>query len=143
MLRKAKVVASVPAIFMARLTRSYQFSYVQHYDTSGNVIDIIVMQDCHTLVYSMDAISTPLSTTKIGNQISQVEHGCMGAITAYPGRQKEECKPDSTLKTLRLADDHFKTLPRVKGDEHGKSLRDTLCGLENLRKRGGEESHEV
>ena len=126
----------IPSLFLFAFDRPDEIKFREAYPTEGNVIDIAVLKDRSSIIYSIDNIHRPFSTNEDdGNAIpaSLVE-----AIHFLRGSQRweEDLNLDDTLlPALEVFAKRRPILPQ-KNAAKGKSLKELLYSLESLRKRG-------
>ena len=110
----------------------------------GNVIDVAVIQDQRAVVYSVDTVHEPFSTTMVTNDQAQKERSTIGLMKITQNANVEMCMQQHQHPQLITAMEQCiqrQSFIYENSMAKGKSMRDLLYGLESLRKRGGEEQN--
>lgn len=109
----------------------------------GNVIDFAILQEQGTVVYSMDTIHEPFSTTAVASDLKQQTRPSIGATSSGSMFAPPEKNVGSHGKLIASMEQCVKDQPFVMQEAPGKgrSMRELLYGLESLRKRGGEDNN--
>ena len=115
-----------------------QFSTSIH--TESNVIDVTVLRDQSSVVYSMDTSHQAFSIDVLANPETQSSRSLMGSLSydmdSKAWRQNQTLQANLVAATKECADSQLH-LPQP-GAAREKSLTELLYGLESLRKRGSE-----
>lgn len=126
----------IPSLFLFTFDESDQIVFREAYSTDRNVLDVVVLQDQKSIVYSMDNIHPPFSTTDDKRDATST---CLvKAIHFLQGPQRWEDDLALGVDLLPALEMYAKSRPMVpqKNVAKGKSLKELLYGLETLRKRG-------
>lgn len=115
-----------------------QFNTSIHVD--GNVIDLTVLPDQNSVVYSMDTSHQAFSTKASVETVKQSSRGLVGSLRyctdSKTWKENEALQANVIAATRECADSHL-YVPQA-GAAEGKSLTELFYGLESLRKRGSE-----
>lgn len=111
------------------------------YAVEANVIDLAILPDRGSIVFSMDMIHCSFSTTVTVSEVDQYTRAAVGAIKVSADGLWFEEDLEMYAKLAPAMAHCASSHPSVeqKGVAKGKSLRELLYGLESLRKRGGED----
>lgn len=108
--------------------------------TKSNVIDLTILHNQSSLVYSMDTSHQAFSTdasADIGNQSPSNLVGSLSYCSdSKTWKENQALQANLVAATRECADSHLND-PQA-GTINGKSLTGLLYGLESLRKRGSE-----
>lgn len=107
----------------------------------ANVIDMAILSDRGSLIYSMDMIHCRFSTSVTASEEEQHSRLAVGAIrlTADDSWFEKDLDLHEELVPTMEQSARSRLLTEQKNTAKGKSLRELLYGLEGLRKRGGED----
>ena len=126
----------IPALFLLAFNDHDKIDFRETYPTDGNIIDMVVLEDRSSVIYSMDNIHEPFSRAEEDD--GSAPRPLVEAIHFLrdPQRWEEDLNLDDKL--LPALDECAKIGPLVpqKNTAKGKSLKELLYGLESLRKRG-------
>ena len=130
-----------PAIFIFQLTDDQRLEYVRTHETSSNVIHMIPMPSFGSIIYCMDPLHAPFSTTHMNNDAELATRSCVSTLLVYP--DEEQYQVDSRLlqETTSSANAVVRKYPSQEAAadvSKGKTLEELLYGLESLRKRENE-----
>ena len=144
---------AVPALFFFQLGPTEVLTYLGVHAAPGNIIDAAVLPDTATVLYSMDTIHSPFSTTMAPGNTEAGEQGrsrshnnnenLRPSISAlhYDSKSASWREYSESLPALLLqnVESCARSRPFVTQTTtaKGKSLRELLYGLESLRKRTG------
>ena len=115
-------------------------TYNKTIELEGNVIDFVVLQNRMSIFYSMDTVHEKFSTsTLVGDEI-QKSRRSTGALTVdcVSARWREDNKSYEKLITSMQLHGKGHSISPENDAAKGKSLKDLLYGIENLRKRVSE-----
>ena len=108
--------------------------------TESNVIDLIVLRDQCSVVYSMDTSRQAFSTDALADTGKQSSRSLVGSLSfcsdSQTWRDNKSLQENLVAATRKCADSHLH-IPQV-GAAEGESFKELLYGLESLRKRGSE-----
>ena len=109
----------------------------------GNVVDFTILHEKGTVVYSMDTIHEPFSTTAVASDLEQQTRPSIGATSfgSMFSPPEKNVRPHGKLiasMEQRVKDQSF-VMQETPGK--GSSMRELLYGLEGLRKRGGDDNN--
>lgn len=116
-----------------------QLKYRSSFLLEGNVIDVAVLEDQGTIIYSMDVLYDAFSATVVAGDQEQRSRPTVDAIRYCPQLETWE-KGDDTILVSAMRD--FLTsqsLDEKNGFTKGKSLRELIYSLGSLRKRSIED----
>ena len=137
-----KVFQSIPALLRFRV--NFDTSSIEPLSNdfpmvAGNVLDFVLIQD--QIVYSMDIIHEPFSTTMTASDEVQKERPSVGVLKIATCQSLCEDSGGQDLPLIAAMEQRLQVQPDFyqTSATKGKSLRDLLYGLESLRKHGGEE----
>ena len=126
----------IPALFMFFFNSKDELEFREAYPTEGNVLDLTILHDRGSIIYSMDNIHKPFSTTEEEYEGAD-PRPLVSAIHFLRGSQRWEEDinlPDELLETMERCAKRRPLVPQ-KNVAKGKSLKELLYGLEGLRKR--------
>lgn len=104
----------------------------------GNVLDVAVMDDRCTIIYSLDTFHVPFSTTKIACIDDQTAKSAIGCLTLdSSGIWKQRGIMQNVMASIES--EARKNEGCMKQGNDGGSLSSLFYGIENLRKRGQDE----
>lgn len=125
----------VPSLFLFTFDESNGIVFREAYPTEGNVIDIVVLQDRRSVIYSMDNIYEPASTTNIRRDSTSIPLVEAIHFLQEPQRWEEDLNLDMDLLPALEKQARCRPMLSQKDVAKGKSLTELLYSLENLRKR--------
>ena len=102
------------------------------------MLDVVVLQNRNGVVYSMDCVHEPFSTTILVPEAGRTVQPCIDALQ-YENqnlRPIQSAQLHGNLIPVMEACAKSQALVEQKNAAKGKSLRELFYGLENLRKRG-------
>ena len=124
---------------MFTLDCDFRMHFICSVPVEGNVIDFIILQNQGTILYSMDTVHRPFSTTAVTSERDQQTRPSVGTISfsSIHGSHEDTRR---FAKLISSMENRAKDQPFVSQEAPGKgrSLREMLYGLESLRKRGEE-----
>ena len=130
----------VPALFIFTLgvSAQMQFSTITH--TESNVIDVTVLRNQSSVVYSMDTCHQAFSTDALADTGKRSSRSLMGSLSYYTDsktwKENQALQANLAAATKECADSQLH-VPQ-QGAAKEKSFTELLYGLESLRKRGSE-----
>lgn len=104
----------------------------------GNVLDVVVLDNRCSVIYSIDNFHVPFSTTMIADTDNQAARSPIGSLSLDSSGRWKQCDIMQNVmaglekKAKKGAED------LNQGNDRG-SLSAFLYGIENLRKRGQDE----
>lgn len=111
----------------------------------GNVLDVVFLKEQHSIIYSMDTIHRPMSTTVVACDQDQTVRPVMGVLRFNSDISSYEkvVKPTGSFVAAiqDIINNHTSGSQEAKVE--GRSTRDLLYGLESLRKRGTEGYNDI
>ena len=125
----------IPALFLFAFNQDEKIEFRETYPTEGNVIDMVVLQDRNSVLYSMDNVHKPFSNTEDSDSASRSLVEAIHFLRT-PQRWEEDLNLDDALLPALEACAKTRPLMPQKNAAKGKSLKELLYGLESLRKRG-------
>ncbi len=125
----------IPALFLFTLNAQNEVQFRETHYTEGNVIDMVVLSDRSSMIYSMDNTHNRFST--LADSCDPTSIPLINAI--HFSRSAQHWEKDSHLHEglLPALEETAKTwlvVPQTNAVK-GKSLKELLYGLESLRKR--------
>ena len=134
----------MPALFIFRLDPDATLTFENVVPLDGNVLDVIFIRKASLIIYSMDILYKPFSTTVMANDDDLVVRPAIGVLQYRFDKASYErlFMPGADLcSTMQRA---IKNRPFVqeKSNAKGRSIGDLLYGLESLRKRASEEDYD-
>lgn len=134
------VLEATPALLFFHLNEQEHMEYRGFSNVEGNVIDVAIMtmNDKGAVLYSMDTIHKPFSTSMMEDGEAGLRPS-VGAFSFVPSSGSWQQASDLADTLLQNMEDCARSRPFFgqANAAKGKSLRELLYGLENLRKRGG------
>ena len=125
----------IPALFLFTFDESDKIIFREAYPTEGNVLDMVTLQDRRSIIYSMDNVHQPFTTTDARRDATSSSFAEAIHFLRGPQRWEEDLNlDDSLLPALEMCAKNRPILPQTKVGK-GKSLRELLYSLESLRKR--------
>ena len=109
--------------------------------TESNVIDLTVLREQKSVIYSMDTFHQAFSTYALADTGERNSRSLVGSLiySADSKRWKvNEVVQANLVAAMRECSDSNLDVPDVVEESKGRSLVDLLYGLEGLRKRGSE-----
>lgn len=128
----------VPAIFMFLMNSDAELTFQTSISLEYNVIDMVFVPQIDSVVYSMDTVHQPFSTT-VGS--SNEEQGLRRSVGALQATDVGWEINTGTTKFLVESMENAVTSQPTSSEEttvERRSLKELLYNLENLRKRGSE-----
>ena len=136
---------SIPAVFTFTLGVNEQIQVNASIHTQSNVIDLTVLRNKRSLVYSMDTFHQAFSTdapADTGKQSSQSLVGSLRCCTDSKTWEENQVLQAGLVAAMReCADSHLHVGQAAVANK--KQLTELLYGLESLRKRGLENEADV
>ena len=108
--------------------------------TEGNVIDLTLLREQKSVIYSMDTFHQAFSTHALADTGEQNSRSLVGSLAYCGDTQSWKVNEDlqaNLVAATRECSDSSLDVRREEGPK-GSSLVDLLYGLEGLRKRGTE-----
>ncbi|KAG8527047.1 uncharacterized protein KY384_008476 [Bacidia gigantensis] len=133
-----------PAIFHFRMNAAETIEYWTTHRTEGNVISTVALPNSEGLLFSIDSLHIPFSTTIVSDRSDQNLQAYTGIVWSSLSSSPPQ-KALNTAQKLRLSLDACASehdLVEQKNVAKGKSLQELLYGLEGLRKRGSDDLHQ-
>ena len=134
----------VPALFTFTL-EAKQMRFNASIHTESNVIDLTVLRNQSSVIYSMDNAHQAFSTDLSADNGGQSPRNLLGSLSyctdAKTWKENQVLQANLIAATRECADNHLH-VPQA-GAAKGKSLVELLYGLESLRKRGSENETDV
>ena len=132
--------ARIPALFfiyLSNLDEKVQLEGSEVYPAKGNVLDVAVLEDHNVVVYSMDCVYEPFSTTLLTTDTNRFAKPCIDALQYdhLTLRLIQSAQSNSNFISVMESCAKCQIVVEPKNVAKGKSLRDLLYGLESLRKR--------
>lgn len=130
---------SMPALFMFSLDQNAMIHFESCISLDGNVIDVAYVESGNFLLYSMDAVYVPFSTTAVESIQGQKTRPSVGSLRSTDlGWEKDSGHHQDLLGSMEgylasIPDDPQSSMPK------GKSMREMLYSLEVLRKKDSED----
>ncbi len=141
MLAYADIIYRVPGLFMFLVDSDANVSFKASVSLEGNVIDVMFIPQIESVVYSMDAMHQPFSTTTLANAEEQESRPSVGAVQANKlGWEKESEATRGLVASMRKQLDNQPNALQ-DGKTKGGSVRELLYNLESLRKRSSEDDN--
>lgn len=135
----ANVTLSMPALFMFSLGTDEMLSFQRYIAVEGNVIDVVFIEHGKFILYSMDTVHAPSSTTTIDINHGQNARPPVGLLKSINlDWEKDSGSYKHLIESMQTCLGTLSDL-QPKGTAKGRSLRDLLYNLESLRKRGSDE----
>ena len=128
----------VPALFTFTLGEKGHMQFNASIHTESNVIDLTVLGEQRTVIYSMDTLHQAFSTHALADTGEANSRNLVGAMiycAEFKSWKVDEVLRANLAATMRECADSNPDVPRVEAPK-GSSLVDLLYGLEGLRKRG-------
>ena len=108
--------------------------------TKSNIIDVTVLRNQSSVVYSMDTSHQAFSTDALADTETQSSRSLMGSLSydtdSKAWRENQTLQANLVAAMKECADSQLH-IPQP-GAAREKSLTELLYGLESLRKRGSE-----
>lgn len=108
--------------------------------TESNVIDLTILRNQSSIVYSMDTSHQAFTTDALADSGKQSSRSLMGSLSycadSDTWNENQALQANLVAATKECADSHKHA--RHAGTAKGKSPTELLYGLESLRKRGSE-----
>jgi len=142
---RANILRSVPALFLYRLRPNGTMTFEGSISLEGNVLDVVFLKERHSIIYSMDTIHKPMSTTVVACDQDQTVRPVIGVLRFNSDISSYEkiLKPTGSFVAAMYDVINDQTSGSQEAKVEGKSIRDLLYGLESLRKRGTEEYNDI
>ena len=129
----------VPALFVFSLSSDAMLDFQTSISLEGNVIDLTIVNNQRSILYSMDAIHTPFSTGTIEASEAGKTRPFVGLLesTKLGWKQGTACKMD----LIENMEEILKSRPFTPESKlaKGRSMKELLYNLENLRKTESED----
>lgn len=117
-----------------------QLQFNKSFRTDSNIIDVTVLRNQNSIVYSMDTSHQAFSIDALTDIEKQSSRSLMGSLTYYTDsktwKENQALQAGLVAATRECADSQLH-VPQA-GAAKEKSLKELLYGLESLRKRGSE-----
>jgi len=132
----------VPGLFMFLVDSDAKVSFKASVSLEGNVIDVVFIPPSESVVYSMDAVHKPFSTTIVACAEEQESRPSVGAVQAT--KLGWERDTEATRGLVVVMQECLGNQPDIleDGKMKGGSMRELLYNLEGLRKRGSEDENQ-
>ncbi|KAF6240269.1 hypothetical protein HO173_001880 [Letharia columbiana] len=135
----------VPALFTFTLGMNAQMQFSASIHTESNVIDVTILPNQSSVIYSMDTCHQAFSTDASADTGKQGPRSLVGSLIydldSKTWEENQALQANLVAATRECADSQLH-VPQA-GAAKGKSLRELLYGLESLRKRGSENETDV
>jgi len=141
----ANIMCSVPALFMFSLSPGNIIEPNGSVSLEGNVLDVVCLKGWDYIVYSMDTIHKPFSTTVTADDQDQIVRFAIGAVRFNSAISSYEKIVAPIRNLVTVMERVIKTQPSVSQEAKakGRSTKELLYGLESLRKRGSDEQNDI
>ena len=126
----------IPALFFYHIDKQGTSRYRGHQQTDGNVLDLAALPESDTLIFSMDTVHIPFSTSIMRND-GQPLRPSVQSLHFSPEMDSWEAEEGKMAKLWTTMEECAYSRPFIAraNAAKGKSLRELLYGLESLRKR--------
>lgn len=105
----------------------------------GNVLDVAVLDNRCSIIYSLDNFHIPFSITQIADADEQTARSPLGSLTLDSSGRWKQCDIMQNVIAGLKNNEAKKDADDInQGNDRG-SLSALLYGIENLRKRGQDE----
>lgn len=132
-------VDRVPALFQFSVDSNATLSHTSSCALESNVIDVVYMPQSESLIYSMDAVHQPFSTTVVASAAQQKSRPSVGAMHATELGLEKDCESIRSLVAMMQSCLDNQPCVSEDGESKGTSMRELIYSLENLRKRVSED----
>lgn len=138
----ADIDRRVPGLFMFLVDSDAKISFKASVPLESNVIDVVFIPQSESVLYSMDAVHQPFSTTAMASAEEQESRPSVGAVQAT--KLGWERKSEGTMGLVAVLERQLKNQANYmqNGKMKGGSVRELLYNLENLRKRISEDENQ-
>jgi hypothetical protein len=127
----------LPALFVFTLDETGRLWFDDSLPAEGNVLDVAIMREEKSFLYSVDTVHRPYSMTEEDEDEDRPSVGIYG----WSQRSRWWIRTDEDREVMTLISNHMKS--RRYGPEQPESISGTwselLYGIEHLRKRVYEE----
>lgn len=124
---------------MFHLGSDLKLVFRQYISLLGNVLDVTTVNKGCMIIYSLDNIHIPLSTTVMAGVDDKISKPLLGSLTLDTSGHWKQCDilQDAVLGIEPQASS--RAVCKKKAIDGVESLSSLFYGIENLRKRGHEE----
>ncbi|KAL2041451.1 hypothetical protein N7G274_005833 [Stereocaulon virgatum] len=131
----------IPALFIFSLHSNAEVLFMGTIPLSGNIIDFVFLDNQGSILYSLDPIHEPFSTTKVVEEREQQMRPLVGEVLVEWRADPPEMIEGRYGMLVGSMDRCVRrqAFVEVEAKGKGRSMRELLYGLEGLRKRVGEE----
>lgn len=138
MLASADISCRVPGLFIFLVDTDAKVNFKASVPLESNVIDVVFIPQSESVLYSMDAVHQPFSTTTMASAEEQESRPSVGAVQAT--KLGWERKSEGTMELVAVMKRQLENQPNCMhdGDMKTGSVRELLYNLESLRKRSSE-----
>jgi hypothetical protein len=138
MLGRADITYSIPGLFMFLVDSDAKISFEASIHLEGNVIDVVFIPQSKSIVYSVDAVHQPFSTTTKASAEEQDSRPSVGVVQAT--KLGWERKAEGTGGLIAVMQKQLETQRNnlQDGTMEERSIRELLYNIASLRKRNSE-----
>ncbi|MCJ1469361.1 tRNA (guanine-N(7)-)-methyltransferase non-catalytic subunit trm82 [Pseudocyphellaria aurata] len=130
----------IPALFIFAMDIAAKIQYRDCCPVSGNVVDVTALDEKCTIIYSLDNCHTAFSTTTIASEKDQISRPMLGYLSFNSSGHWKGIGDMGDAITCMEQSAKAQEPVIISGPENERPLRELLYGIENLRKRGQEDS---
>ena len=124
---------------MFHLGFDHKLDFREYITCLGNVLDVAVLDNRCSIIYSLDNFHVPFSTTQIADADEQTARSPLGSLTLDSSGYWKQCDiMQNVIAGLENKAARKDAYDINEGNDRG-SLSTYLYGIENLRKRGQDE----